>query len=205
MDLALDVIERLPTPVLLGVGGAAFVGALLVAAATGGTIAVGALVLGALTVAACGGFLAFKVHLRRLPLELGDVGVRDRLDGHVAVRFRARLGRGRQMDRARATVRFVPDQGEPVALQPLMAEAAGLVGPWTVVVVDRQDQCHRPGAYEVRIQAREGAKTWAVEARYAPEQILAGRFVSSIRPKALTLQPVEPWDAVRPPAQRDVG
>ena len=205
VDLALDVIERLPTPVLLGVSGAAFVGALLVAAAAGGSIAVWALALGALTVAVCGGLLAVKVHLRRMPLELGDVGVRDRLDGHVAVRFRSRLGRGRRMDRARATVRFVPEQGEPIELQPLMAEAAGLVGPWTVVVVDRHDQCDQPGAFEVRVQAREGSKTWAVEARYSPEQIHEGRFVSSIRPKALTLQSVEPWDAVRAPTERDVG
>ncbi|MFK7928418.1 MAG: hypothetical protein AB8H79_09515 [Myxococcota bacterium] len=197
MDLALDLIERAPTPALVGLCGASALLALAVAAVAGGSVAIVALLLGAAVVLGSGAVLATKVHLGRLPLEVAPVALQDRLDGHPAYRFRARLGRGRRMDRAAATVRFFPDAGDPVDLEPLLGRAQGLVGPWTVVVVDRAEVCTGPGRFEVRIRAAERSREWSAEASFSRSELKSGRFVPALAPRPLRLLAGERWDQLR--------
>lgn len=198
MDRALDLVQKLPLPVLLGT----FVGSvavpLIVAALIGGSIAVGALLVGAILAIGSGLSLAARVHLDRLPLTLSARGLTTRLDGHPAFQFRAQLGRGRRMDRARATVRFLPDGGgEPVVLEPLMDHGEGLFGPWTLVVVDRHERISGPGTFEVRVTAREGDRAWEAESAYRTDELQPGRFVPALRESRGWFGAAEPFDALK--------
>lgn len=182
MDRAMDLVQRVPVPALLAAGGLAVLLPLVGAAVFGGGVAVALLAVGALAVVIAGGLLALRVHVSRLPLTLSEEGVLGRLDGHASFHFRVQLGRGRRMDRARATVRFLPDAGgPPVTLAPLMDRGEGLVGPWTLVVIDRSEHVRGPGAFEVRVQVRERDREWSADKVYAREGLVAGRFVPAVR------------------------
>lgn len=204
MNLVLDIAERLPIAVLLGVGVAAATISLIVAATWGGTVAVSALVLGVIVVLVSGGLLALRVHLARLPLELADLALTTRIDGHHAYGFRARLGRGRLMRNATAQVRFLPDHGDPIPLEPLMGTGERLLGPWTVVIIDRDGRCGGEGRFEVSIDATEGQKTWTAAHTYGADDIQAGRFRAPVgmRNGRLALTH-DAWDQVRPPTLED--
>lgn len=199
MELVSDLVLQLPTPVLLTILGVAALGAPAVALLVGGQVAVWILLLGVGVLLLAGVALALKVHVLRLPLRLSGSGVRLRLDGHPAWQFRAQLGRGRRMDVARATVRFVPDHGEPVALQPLMDHGERLVGPWTVVVVDREERVQGPGRFEVRVTATERGRAWEAETAYSDDRMADGRFVPALRGRdASWFKKQVPFDQITP-------
>lgn len=206
MDAVLDLVERLPVAPLLAVAGAGAAGALVLAALLGGTVAVALLVAGALVVALAGGLLAVRVHLARMPLELAPVAVRMRIDGHPAFGFRARLGRGRSLEHARAVVRFVPESGEPVALSPLLPDGTSLVGPWSLVVVDRHERCTGSGRFEVQVKASERGRHWAASRAYASNDLHDGRFEPAQIVDGGGLRwRRDAWDQVSPPALTDAG
>lgn len=181
MTVLLDLIETLPKLWLLVAAAAAVVVAPLVAVILGGTGAIIALLIGVVVVAGAGGLLALRVHLDRMPLVLAPTAVEGRLDGHRALHFRARLGRGRPMDRVSATVQFVPAQGDPIALDLLVDEQRQVLGPWTIVAVDRADALPDvPGHYHVALQATEAERSWSVARSYNTQAVVAGRFRSGI-------------------------
>ena len=81
------------------------------------------------------------------------------------------------MDRVEGVVRFVPPQGEPVELPLLLASAEGVVGPFTLVAVDRADALPDDGGrFVVRVTAREGEREHRAERAYGEELVVAGRF-----------------------------
>jgi len=177
VNRALDLVESLPKATLLWTAAGAAVVALLLAAILGGNGAVIVLLLGACAVLGAGGLLALRVHLGRLPLALAHQAVEGRVDGHRAIRFRVRLGRGRRMDRVEGMVRFVPSQGSPVELPLLLPCAEQVVGPFTLVAVDRTDALPGgPGSFHVRVTAREGEREHSAEREYAADLVVAGRF-----------------------------
>jgi hypothetical protein len=198
VNLLLDIVERLRIAVLLGIGVAAAVCSLVIAFVFGGSVAVWVLVVGTVAVLASGGLLALRVHLARLPLELSDVALSNRIDGHRAFGFRTRLGRGRLMREATARVRFLPDGGDPVDLEPILGAGDALVGSWTVVVIDREGQCGDPGRFEVTIEAGEGSKRWSASHTYDAADIQTGRFSApaDVRNGRLALAH-DAWDKVR--------
>ena len=199
MELVSDLVLGLPTPVLLAIVGVAALGAPSVALLVGGQVAVAAILVGVGILLLAGAALALKVHVLRMPLRLSEGGVRLRIDGHPAWQFRAQLGLGRRMDVARATVRFVPEHGEPVALQPLMDHGERLVGPWTVVVVDREERVKGPGRFEVRVTATERGKAWEAETAYSDERMAEGRFVPTLRKRdAGWFRKQVPFDQITP-------
>jgi len=199
VELMSDLVQRVPGRVLLAIVAVSALGAPVLAALVGGPVSVWILLVGVAILLLSGGALALKVHVNRLPLRLSGAGVRTRLDGHVAYQFRAQLGRGRRMDRARATVRFLPDHGEPISLEPLMDRGERLVGPWTLVVVDRQERIRGPGSFEVRVQVKEGERDWEAETAYRDDALVEGRFVSALsRRSADWLSKSPPFDAVEP-------
>ncbi|TVQ88800.1 MAG: hypothetical protein EA397_16515 [Deltaproteobacteria bacterium] len=151
----------------------------------GGTPAVVVLLLGTALVAGAGGLLALRVHLDRLPLALGPVAAEGRIDGHRALRFRVRLGRGRRMARVKGSVRYLPTRGEPIELPLLVEQERDVIGPWTLVVVDRADQISgAPGRFEVEVEASEGDRTWTARRAYGDELVVSGRFLPALSRKA---------------------
>jgi hypothetical protein len=200
VKLALDIVERIPPLPLLAVGVGSAVLALVVAALAGGSIAIGALVAGTVVVAVSGAMLATRVHLDRLPLEVAPIALSSRIDGHPAYQFRVRLGRGRLMRDARATVRFVPDEGEPIALEPLEPDASERVGPWTLVVLDRDLQCTRPGHFAVGVEVEDRGKRLVASRQFPSEDIRPGRFAPPlIVRKGKVLLVTDRWAEPEPP------
>lgn len=201
MEPALDLVERLPTVALLGgaVGAAAF--ALLAAALLGGSTAVAILALGAFVVASAGGAAALKVHLMRLPLEVAPTAVEARLDGHRAFGFRVRLGRGRAIRRGTAEVRYHPVQGEPIELDVVLAEPEAIIGPWSVVAVDRYEQVGPAGRIELAVRVIEGERDWETTRRWPLEDVVVGRFAPPLENRRGRLSWARArWSEVTPPA-----
>jgi hypothetical protein len=173
--------ERLSTPgffgAIAGVVGLPLVAAALVdgplQVAAGGLAVVGAIV--------SGGLGWQRRRSATLPLVAASVGLRGRVDGQVAYRFRVRLGHGRTMRNARAEVVFRAADGDEVALPPLMANAKALVGPWTVAVLDRDGRCDRPGTFVLRVWAEENGRTWDMVAPFPQGEMRDGRFGPGVR------------------------
>lgn len=181
MNLVLDLIETLPKAPLLIAAGVGAVVPLPLAWLTGGTAGVVILLIGVAVVGVAGGLLALRVHLDRLPLVLAPVAAEGRIDGHRSLRFRVRLGRGRHMSSVRGLVRFVPTQGEPVQLPLLVEQESEVIGPWTLVVVDRASQiADRSGRFEVEILATEGSREWSARRSYGEDLVVVGRFLPAI-------------------------
>jgi hypothetical protein len=180
LNPVLDFMERLPSRViLLGAAGVVLVALGLVWAVEGvSPWWVG--LFGLVGLGAVASALAGKLWLASLPLEVAPLAVRGRLDGHASFAFRVRLGRGRKMERIRARVRYVPRDGAPVELVPLLPEGTGLVGPFTVVVVDRDGACRADGAFELWVEAKDGGKTWNTSSRFERARIQTGRYRSGL-------------------------
>lgn len=201
MEPALDLIERLPTVALLGGAVGAAVLALLAAAVLGGSTAVAILAVGAFAVATAGGAAALKVHLMRLPLEVAETAVEARLDGHRAFAFRVRLGRGRAIRRGTARVTYHPEQGDPIDLDVVLAEPEAIIGPWSVVAVDRDEQVGDTGQVELTVRVVEGERDWETTRRWPLDQVVAGRFAPPIETRrGRLLWARDRWSEVTPPA-----
>lgn len=125
--------------------------------------------------------LVVRSRLGTLPLEIAPGAVWSELNGTPAYRFRVRLGRFRPIREARAEVRWMPEDGEPVLLQPLLAEAPVLLGPWTLVVRDEARRCEGPGRFRVEVRAREGGADLVAAREWAREDVIAGHFAAGMR------------------------
>lgn len=173
----LDRVERLPIVVPLALSASAVVVPLAIMLSIGGTEGAVAVAVGVVVLVASAALLAWRVHIERLPLVLGPVAASAKLDGHTAFRFRALLGRGRAMLDARARVRFVSAQGDSIELEPIMARADQLLGPWTVVVIDREQVWDKDGRFEVEVAAVDPkGREWSVTQRYGATEVIDGRF-----------------------------
>ena len=136
--------------------------------------------------------LGAGVHRRRaarLPLELGETVLTGRVNGTTVYRFRARLGYGRPSRGPSHEVAFVPEAGDPVRLEVLTVPES-VVGPWTVVAVDRDAVCREDGCLAVIARAREGAREWRAERSYRVADARAGWFRAPVRVGLGRLQ----WD-----------
>jgi len=177
VERVLDLLAAIPKRALLATVGICAVAAPLLAWMIGGAAGIWAALGAVALVVLAGAALAARVHVERLPLELSAVAVEGRLDGHRAIRVRVRLGRGRRMDRVRGRVRFLPPDGPPIDLAPLAPDARGVVGPWTLVAVDRADALPGgAGIFEVEVAATEGGRTLTARRTYGGELVVAGRF-----------------------------
>lgn len=173
-------IERLSSTAFVA---GAVVGVVLPLAAT--VAAAGALdwVLGGAGVSwAVAGAVA-AVHRRRvasLPLELGAAVLTGRVNGSTVYRFRARLGHGRTGLGTHCDVTFVPEDGEGVGLE-VVETPARVVGPWTVVAVDRRGVCQPGGQLSVRVHTNEGGRQWSAEGSYRVADARKGWFRAPVR------------------------
>jgi len=117
--------------------------------------------------------LALQTHRRlvALPLELGDVMARGRVDGRDVLRLRARLGRGRAARDPAVEITFEGTDGDRVDLEALIP-AVSLCGPFTV-------QCASPlgpGRVHVRLTVWANGQRWHAQASYALDAGVVGRF-----------------------------
>jgi hypothetical protein len=198
VDSVFDLASAVPKRALFAAIGVAVVGAVLAAAFGGASVAGAAAGIGALVVASAGALLALRVHVDRMPLTIAPICVEGRIDGHRALSFRARLGRGRRVDRASARVVYVPPAGAPIEL-PLLAPRAGpVLGPWTIVAVDRSDLLPASGGrFEVEVDATEGPRAWSARRALGADIVVAGRFVPAVARRAGRLVPdARAWDAI---------
>lgn len=196
----MDLAQRLPISVLLIVVGLCVVFPLLAGALVGGWLGLAVVLLGVLGLLSAGSLIALKVHISRLPLQLSVEGARARLDGHPSFHFRAQLGLGRRMESASASVHFLPDDGDAIELEPLLARGERLHGPWTLVVVDRDERIQGEGRFHVRVEVEERGKRWEVERDYPVFDLVEGRFIPPVGTTALSLSDDSPnrFDRIHP-------
>lgn len=159
------------------------------------------LMLGTLVVPT--GFIAGVAAMSRrlvgsLPLQLAQAGLHERGDNADQYRFRVQLGRGRTMRDARATVTWRGANGE-VPLTPLLAEAAVLIGPWTLLVVDKEGSCDGDGVFDVHVVAVEQGKQWQAHASWEKSALVEGRFEPAVAvQRGKLIWQRDRWDAVSP-------
>lgn len=195
MNTLAPVVARIPTWGIAA--GTAVLAALAVIGVVVSAELVADVAFGAAGVAALGGGVALgwaRHRLLQLPLVISPRGLRD---GAVA-RFRARLGYGRVLRRARARVTLRLD-GVERPLDLVLSELPLLVGPWTLVARLPDDL---PDSAELHVEvsgreagrARVAARTWrAAELEpgvFAPPgRVAQGRFHLD----------TAGWDQVAPP------
>lgn len=140
-------------------------------------------------------FMARRV-LGQLPLELSHKACTYELDGRPTFAFRVRLGRGRLMRRARARITWELD-GHALELEPLFGQGERLIGPWTLVVVDRRAQVVGDGSFRVEVEAIEGDLRWSASGTWRRSQLAVGRFAAPmvLYRRAWTWRRAD-WDAV---------
>ena len=200
-SFTISLADRIATTSVasLSAAGAAVIGlpllGILAAPPLGDLALVTVSLLGGAGVAAAGWW---RQSLLSLPLELSKTGLQDLLGGHPVYRFRVRLGRNRMATEVRIDVHF---EGEKtlVPLQPVVSALPSVVGPWTVVVVDRDRTCEGPGRFVVRVRAQEGERVWEVGAQYERSELLTGRFGADLRVEGerLVVDP-DQWSAIMP-------
>jgi hypothetical protein len=131
------------------------------------TVALGLSALGALGV---------RAWWARLPLTLGVRAARGSLWGVPVVRLRARLGRGRRVERVTVRAAWRSPDGVAVALE-ADDPAVVRVGAWTITLRDPQGLADAPGRLEVEVEAWDGQRAWSGSASFELEDRPWGAFV----------------------------
>ena len=149
-----------------------------------------ALIASAAVVGVAAGLLAREVaRVGGLPMEIAPVALLGEVDARPIVRFRARLGLGRALRDAGATVRFLGPEGE-IEVRAVVP-AGVLIGPFTVLVPDPPPG---PGTWRIRVTATSGGRAWASEA-VVPSSERRGRF-GGVSPQDGSVRFDDDWAAV---------
>jgi hypothetical protein len=123
------------------------------------------------------GALGLRTWLLRLPLTLGARAVRATLWGTPVVRVRARLGRGRRVERAVVRATWRSPEGREVALE-VDDPAVVRVGAWTITLRDPGGVTDAPGVVCVEVEAFDGRRAWAASAVFALSERPRGAFAA---------------------------
>ncbi len=172
MQLATAIARRVRSPAALLIGPALALAALVGVVVTplGGDVALVAL---AAALLGSTGLVAREVkRLGSLPLEIAPVALGGEVDARPVLRFRARLGLGRVVREATASV--VHEGPSGTAELPTHVPSGALVGPFTILAFDPERRCGE-GRLRVTVSAREGDRTWTAEV-VVPCPAAEGRF-----------------------------
>ena len=115
--------------------------------------------------------------LEQLPLTLGEVAVRQVVDGRPSLRFRVWLGHGRAMRRIEATGVLHLSQGRDLPV-PIEVPVEHACGPVTLTATLPP---LASGTLDVTASVTEGGRSWATERTYSLDGAPMGPLDSPIR------------------------
>lgn len=125
-------------------------------------------------------------YVRALPLELGPVVARSRVDGTTRYLVRARLGLGRYLSSPAATARWVDDSGDEVQLR-VVIPADRLVGVFSLMIDDPDERMRGDGTLKIELHGQSAGRQWRARHEYRVDDLQDGRFGS-----------LDEWSSVQP-------